>query len=593
MTTPYSFRFLSIGVLFSLIGVLVFGQMISIQNRQDIGDVAKESLKNHGNYNLTVNPERGTIFDRNGKTLAAAKEVYEVGIDLKSISDKTAIVETQAVAAAVSKVTGIEYSELLAKTTVDRSTYWYYRLADGIDPSKATELRKLKADAYAQGKSDLKSLVLIAHLQRSYPEGTLAANPLGYVTSLDPQSPRGVNGVEGRYNSYLAGTAAKVSLPTSPYDITNIPNLPSGSSLILTINREIQGAVERILDKAVKDNSAVSGTVIVTDPRSGEILAMASTPRIDPNEYWRVKSELIDKGVPWNRAVSQLYEPGSIFKPITMALALEKGVINRSTVYNDRGYYDISGRRITNWDGRAYGPQTMVGCLRYSLNTCLSWVVSQVGKDSFYDGIKNFGIGRLSNVDLDGEDYYPLHLPVDTDWTPHMQAINSFGQGLMVTPIQIVTAMSGIANGGKIMAPHILRAVIDKGRQYNNPPQVISQPISAATANELSDMMAEAIGGESLGMKIEGYRYAGKTGTAEIALPGGGYSSTKTNASFIGWGPVDDPHFMIFVWLQEPGGNQPFGSVVAAPVFKEIFQTCVQLTNLPPDAIRKQLESKK
>lgn len=593
MSGSHQLRFLTIGALFSLVGVLVLFQMVSIQNRPDMQKLKVQNEQRHGTIDLTVIPERGWIYDANGKLLAGSKEVYEVGIDLKSVNEKTAIVETEAVASAVSKVTGIDYAELLAKTTVNREKYWYMRLADGIEPAKAAELRKMKQEAFSQGKSDLQSLFLMAHLQRSYPEGMLAANVLGYVTSLDPQNPRGVNGAEGRYNSYLAGTAVNVSLPASPYDIATIPNLPSGASLILTINREIQGSVEKIIDKAVKDNGATSGTAIVVDPRNGEILAMASTPRIDPNQYWLAKTELLMKGIPWNRAVSQIYEPGSIFKPITMALAVEAGKVNSKTTYNDRGFYDVSGRRITNWDGRAYGVNTMVGCLEHSLNTCLSWVASQLGQQKFYEGIKAFGIGQLSNVDLDGEDYYPVRLPGDPNWTPLSLATNSFGQGLAVAPIQIVSAMSGIANGGKIMAPHVLRAVVDNGRQYNNPPQVVSQPISAATANEVTEMLAQAIDGESLHMKIDGYRFAGKTGTAEIPMPGGGYSSTKTNASFIGWGPVDDPRFLIYVWLQEPGGPQPFGSVVAAPVFKDIFLTCVQLTNLPPDAIRKQLTDKK
>jgi cell division protein FtsI/penicillin-binding protein 2 len=592
MSGSQNIRFLTIGTLFSLVGGLVFFQMISIQNRPDMQKLKTESEQKHNTIDLTVIPERGWIYDSNGKMLAGSKEVYEIGIDLKSIKDKTANEETQAVAAAVSKVTGIEYAALLARTTVDRNTYWYMRLADGIDPAKAVELRKMKQEAFNQGKRDLQSLFLMAHLQRSYPEGTLSANILGYVTSLDPQNPRGVNGIEGRYNSYLAGTAVKVSLPASPYDIATLPNLPTGASLILTINREIQGSVEKILDKAVKDTTSVSGTAIVMDPRNGEILAMASTPRIDPNQYWLAKQELLMKNIPWNRAISQIYEPGSIFKPITMALAVEAGVVNRNTTYNDRGYFDAPGRRITNWNGQAYGVQTMIGCLEHSINTCLSWVVNQLGEKKFYEGIKAFGIGQPSNIDLDGENYYPVRLPGDPDWTLLSLANNAFGQGVAMAPIQIVSAISGIANGGKIMAPHILRAVVDNGRQYNNPPQVISQPVSTKTADEVSEMLAQAIDGESLHMKIDGYRFAGKTGTAEIPLPSGGYLSNKTNASFIGWGPVDDPRFLIYVWLEQPGGSQPFGSVVAAPVFKDIFLTSVQLTNLPPDSIRKQLMGK-
>ena len=232
----------------------------------------------------------------------------------------------------------------------------------------------------------------------------------------------------------------------------------------------------------------------------------------------------------------------------------------------------------------------MTGCLEYSLNTCMSWVVNQLGEKKFYEGIKAFGIGQPSNIDLDGEDYYPVRQPGDENWTKLSLANNAFGQGIAVAPIQIITALSAIANDGKMMAPHVLKAVVDNGRQLNNLPQVISQPISKQTANTVNEMLAEAITGEAKILKIDGYRIAGKTGTAEIPIPGGGgYFSNKTNASFVGWGPVDDPRFIIYVWLEEPGGPMPYGSIVAAPIFKDLFMACVQLTNLPPDAIRQQL----
>lgn len=592
MNSPQFTRFFSVGIVFSLISVLIFGQMIMIQNRPDMQQLR---IDKDQRYSITVNmlPDRGSIYDRNGKLLAGVSEVFEIGIDLKSVKAETADAETKAIAEAVALVTGKDLGKLLELTQLDRTKYQYMRLANGISPAQVEKLRAMKLDRKNNGANELRTLIMIPHLQRSYPEGSLAANALGYVTSLDPKNPRGVNGVEGRYNAYLAGNAVTLTIPVSPYDITTVSDLPVGASLILTLNREIQSATEAIMDKAVKDTGSLSGTAIVMDPRTGEILAMVSTPRIDPNQYWRVQEELIDKKIPWNRAISQLYEPGSVFKPITMALAIEAGAVQRNTVYKDLGYFDAPGHRITNWDGLAYGNQTMVGCLEHSLNTCLSWVVNQLGDKKFYEGLKAFGIGQLSNVDLDGEDYYPVRLPGDGNWTKLSLANHSFGQGIMVAPIQLITALSAIANDGKMMAPHILQAVIDNGRQYNNPPQIVSQPISAKTANEVSDMLAEAVAGEAKWFKIDNYRVAGKTGTAEIALPnGGGYLSNKTNASFVGWGPVDDPHFIIYVWLEQPGGPQPFGSIVAAPVFRDIFLTCTQLTNLPPDAIRKQLLGK-
>ncbi len=590
MNSAQNSRFLTIGVAFSVIGVLIFGQMVTIQNRQDIKDLQAKIEENNNSITLKVVPERGAIYDRNGKLLAGSKEVYEVGIDLKIINEKTAEQETEAIARAVATVTGADYNRMLELTRADRSTFLYMRLADGVEPAKVDQLRQIKQAMIDEGKNLMRSMVLVPHLQRSYPEKSTAANVLGYVKSLDPKSPIGVNGIEGHYNSYLAGITTTVTIPRSPYDITSIPDLPSGASLILTIDRELQAVTEQILDKAVKNTGSVSGTAIIMDPRTGEILAMVSTPRIDPNEYWRVNEELLLKKIPWNRAVSQIYEPGSVFKPITMALAIDAGAVKRDTHYNDVGYFDAPGRRITNWDYRAYGDQTMVGCLQYSLNTCLSWVVNQLGEKKFYEGIKAFGIGQPSNVDLDGEDYYPVRLPGDENWTKLSLANNAFGQGVAVAPIQLITALAAIANDGKMMAPHVLKAVVDNGRQYNNPPQVISQPISKQTANEVSDMLAEAIKGEAKILKIDGYRIAGKTGTAEIPIPGGGgYFSSKTNASFVGWGPVDDPRFIISVWLEEPGGPMPFGSIVAAPVFKDLFMASVQLTNLPPDAIRQQL----
>jgi cell division protein FtsI/penicillin-binding protein 2 len=589
-------RFFSMGVIFSLIGVLIVGQIVSIQNRPDMTDlrISNEEYIKKAGLVVTV-PRRGDILDTKGQQLAGSKEVYEVGIDFHSLSEieANAKVETEAVADAVSKVTGEDFGKLLEKTRADRSRFVYMRLVDGVDPAKAIQLKAMKKDRAENGSNELRALALTAHLMRVYPEGSLGANVLGYVTSLDPQSPIGINGIEARYNSYLAGTTKTLSKPIPPTKITSLPDSPEGATLILTIDRDLQAAVEKIIDQATKDTLSKSGTAIVMDPRTGEILAMASTPRINPNEYWKTQSELLDQKIPWNRAVSQLFEPGSVFKPITMALAIEAGAITRNTRYTDTGSFQAPGWTIHNWDGLSYGNQDMVGCLEHSINTCLSWVSYQLTESKFYPGIASFGIGQLSNIDLQGEDYMPVRQPGDENWTKLSLANNSFGQGIAVAPIQIITALSGIANGGKIMVPHVLKAVVDNGRQYNTPPQVWYQPVSEKTANEVSDMLATAIQGESKVLKIDGYRVAGKTGTAEIPMPNGaGYIPNATNASFVGWGPVDDPHFIVYVWLEQSGSSQPYGSVIAAPVFKDIFMSAVHLTNLPPDAIRKQLTGK-
>lgn len=590
MKTMQNTRFFSVGAAFSLIGALIFYQIINIQNRSDIKDLKAKFEQNNNFTPVVFTPERGAIYDRNLKLLAGSKEVYEIGIDLRNISDQNADEETLAIAQAVSQVVKVDFNRMLELTRADRNTYYYMRLVDGVSPEQAEQLTQMEKIMINSGKNLLKSMVLVPHLQRSYPEKTLAANVLGYVKSLDQLNPSGMYGVEGRYNDYLAGKTITVNIPRSPYDYTSIPAAPTGASLILTIDREIQAVTEQIIDKATKDTGSKSGTAIIMDPRNGEILAMASTPRPDANDFMQVYNEFIPNKIPLNRAISQIYEPGSVFKPLTMALAIDAGAVKPDTHYNDLGFFDAPGKRITNWDYRGYGDQSMTGCLQYSLNTCMSWVVYQLGEQKFYDGVRAFGIGQLSNIDLQGEDYYPLLLPGDDNWTKLSLANNAFGQGVALAPIQMISALAAIANDGKLMAPHVLRAVVDNGRQYNTEPQVISQPVSKQTANTVNQMLAEAIKGEAKILKIEGYSIAGKTGTAEIPLPnGGGYYSNKTNASFVGWGPVDDPRFIIYVWLEEPGGPMPYGSILAAPVFKDLFMASVQLTNLPPDAVRQQL----
>ena len=200
---------------------------------------------------------------------------------------------------------------------------------------------------------------------------------------------------------------------------------------------------------------------------------------------------------------------------------------------------------------------------------------------------KAFGIGRRTNIDLSGEVVWPLTLPGDSNWYAVNLGTNSFGQGIAVTPIEMVQAVGAIANNGKMMAPHVLKAMVDKGRQYNTTPQVVGQPISAETAHTLTEMLSISLEKEASTALVPGYRVAGKTGTAEIPGPNG-YSSNVTNASFVGWGPVDDPKFLIYIWLEKPNASI-WGSVVAAPVFSEAFKTVATLTNLPPDAARKQL----
>ena len=344
--------------------------------------------------------------------------------------------------------------------------------------------------------------------------------------------------------------------------------------------------LEKTLTGALDWSGAEGGTIIVADPETGEILGMASTPFFDPNEYWEYEATF--PGItPYNRAVGSAYEPGSVFKVITMAAALDSGVVDLNTTYNDAsGVYWVADLwPIYNWDGGAWGEQTVTGCMQHSLNVCLAYIaIERLHADLFYEYLQAFGFGRSTGIDLASEANYPLRLPDDNLWVELDLATNSFGQGIAVTPIQMVTAISAVANDGKIMMPHVVKSVVDDGQQYEVSPQFINSPISAETAATLSQMLKVSLEEEASSALVEGYSISGKTGTGEIPTELG-YTSTLTNTSFVGWGPTDDPKFVVYVWLEKPTISK-WGSEVAAPVFSDVVEQLVVLMKIPPDSVR-------
>lgn len=584
-------RYMFIGGALSLAGLFIFVWIIRIQT----SDAAKTILENAQYYQYTrkiVYPERGNIYDRWGHLLAGNTEVYELGADLRYVDDPENIAMT------LSSLLGLDYKETLDQLVVEEdSQVRYVVLANAVTPDKIAELREINKQLKEQANRvdkdkrqdmpSLEGLLWTPRLQRSYPEHSLGSNVIGFYAYKDLQEPRGYFGIEGKYDRLLSGQPVEIMIPQDPYLIDTPPTVPPGASLMLTIDREIQGMTEQVIDKAVEDNGAQSGTIIIMDPRNGEILAMASTPRLDPNEYWKYP-EIFPENTPFSRGVEATYEPGSVFKVLTMAAALDTGMVTPETEFLDTGVITVGGIKIYNWDRGAWGPQTMIGCMQHSLNVCLAHLAVELGPSKFYSYLQRFGIGHMTGIDLFGEVNWPLSVQGDPNWYPVNLGTNAFGQGLATTPLQMITAVSAVANNqGKMMSPHVLKAVIENGEQYNNPPQVISTPISAKTARTLTNMLAISLEEESSVALVEGYKVAGKTGTGEIAGPEG-YTTGLTNASFVGWGPVDDPRFIVYVWLEKPASS-PWGSVVAAPIFSEVVQKLVVMLDLPPDEIRQQL----
>ena len=572
-------------VLTSVLGLIAFAiivQMTRIQNSAEAA-VFSQQAQNYAYELKTFYPDRGEIYDRNGRLLAGNKTVYEVGVDLNTVKDPHAI------AFAVSTELGMDYNQILGVIQNPPEGLSYIVIADFVEAQQALNLQELKKalqDQAAEGTfSGLTGLQFKSHPQRSYPEDALASNVIGFVS----REGRGYFGIEGKYDTLLAGNAVQVLVPTDPNKAFEIPRVSNGTTLILTINRDLQAAAEEILDEALSTYGSPAGTIVVMDPRNGELLAVAASRRMDLNEFWNY-STIFDESSDFNPAISKPYEPGSVTKILTMAAALDSATVNPNTTYLDTGSILIGGVTVQNWDQQPWGVQNMVGCLQHSLNVCMVTIASQMGAGSFYDYMDAFGFGHLTGVDLEGETTGRLKVPGDSDWYPVDLGTNAFGQGVTATPLQVMMAVSSIANNGRMVVPHALYAMMRDGRQYNVPAQFAGSPVTEATADTLSEMLAISLEAEASLALVPGYRVAGKTGTAQIPVDGF-YDTTRTNTSFIGWGPVDDPQFMIYVWLEQPS-ESIWGAETAAPVFAEMAEKTVILLDIPPDYIRQQLVAK-
>ena len=581
MRQQYAWRSLLLYGFLAFVATLVLLQMVRIQASAEADQFRKQKDIFAGDYR-TYYPERGEIYDRHGHLLAGNQTVYEVGVNLTTVRDPHSI------AMAVSVNLNKNYDKVYSDILTPPPGLSYLVVDNFASPEAVAYLKELKKELN-ESENPTPSLVGLEfsqRLERSYPEDALASNILGFV-NLEG---RGYFGIEEKYNDLLAGNPVQVWVPSDPNRAVEIPRIPNGTSLILTINRDLQDAVEEILDQSLYEYGAQHGTIIVMDPKNGDILAMAATPRMDLNNFQNY-GVIYNNASEYNRAIGMPYEPGSVMKIFTMAAALDTGLVTPNTTYLDTGEIQIGGVTIKNWDEEAWGLQNMVGCLQHSLNVCMTWLATQLGPQNFYGYMNRFGFGSLTGLDMAGEAAGRLKVPGDADWYPVDLGTNSFGQGMTATPLQIMVGASAIANQGHMVTPHTLYAMLRDGHQFNVPPQYAGSPISAETAATLTEMLAVSLENEASTALVPGYRVAGKTGTAQIPTPYGFYDFSQTNASFIGWGPVDDPQFMIYVWLERPT-TSIWGSQTAAPVFSEVAQKTVILLDIPPDTVRLQMTAR-
>ncbi|MBW8009826.1 MAG: penicillin-binding protein 2 [Chloroflexi bacterium] len=578
MKSENSWRYSMMFTAFIGVGLVIAVQLVRLQFSPQASSFIEQAARYAWEPRL-VNAPRGQIYDRWGNLLAGNRTVYEVGVELAYVEDP------QAIAFTIHGLLGEDYARVLRLASMEASDEAVYNRLSDFTSVDNVEILKNQIDQRREDirasipptGPNLEGLVFRAHLARSFPEGLLAATILGFVG----QDEIGYHGIEEYYDELLAGTSQEIWVPRDPNRVEELPEIPPGDSLVLTIDRELQAMVEEILDNSVEEWDAAGGTIVVMDPNTGEIYAMASTPHLNPNEFSNYDAVFPDNA-PFNWATSKSYEPGSVFKIFTMAAAIDLGLVTPETPFFDTGEIIVGEIPIRNWDNNAWGPQNMLSCMQHSLNVCLAWVGTQLKAGNFYDYMRRFGFGHITGIDIAGEATGRLKEPGDGDWYPADLGTNTFGQGISVTPVQMLMAISAIANEGHMVTPHIVRSLVDGSNQFNIQPQFAGQPISSETARIMTEMLTETLENKESLALVSGIRVAGKSGTGEISTLDG--YSDRTNASFVGWGPVDDPQFIVYVWLEDP--TPIWGSLVAAPVFKQVVERLVVSLNLPPDNVR-------
>jgi len=513
------------------------------------------------NYMPKAASHRGLIIDRRGHILALNIFEYEITAAPKEIEDP------EDVANQLSPLLDLSPDELVSVLDSEKP---YALLKKRVSQEVANAIDSLK----------FWGINLEPKLRRRYPDGELAGHLLGFVT----YALTGTYGVEGFYDLRLKGSDATsegaVYYPgqTVPvaFDQRALPQ--DGTHLILTLDRNIQHLVERELAKAVAQYQADGGTIIVMVPKTGAILAMANYPSYDPTRFYEALE------LHTNPAVSHQYEPGSVFKIITMAAGLDAGIVTPDSTFYDSAAIEVGGAIIYNPDRRAHGLVSMTDILALSLNVGVAYVSTSLGEDTFYAYLERFGCGDHTGIDLDGEVAGTVKEPGSREWDESDLGTNSFGQGVAVTPIQMIAAVAAVANGGVLMKPYVVERIVDDRGVMVAQPTVVRQVVSVQTAKQLTGMLVETVErGAELAI-VPGYDIAGKTGTAQIPV-GDHYDPELTIASFVGYAPADDPRFIALVKIDKPRLD-PWGAEVAAPVFRAIAERLFVLLDVPPDNIR-------
>ncbi|NYE58790.1 stage V sporulation protein D [Carboxydothermus ferrireducens] len=548
---------------------------------------------------IILPPQRGNIYDRNGNLLAQSISVESLVANPKQLMkyyyDETKEappedkekdgknLKPKPLGLLVDKLSQIlnldekAKEKLRQKLSNTRSSYVWIKRKLSYDEAKA--LKKLLADkedeVYTFG------LELVEETQRYYPHNDFAAHLLGYA-GTDNQ---GLAGLELSLDKYLKGIPGRLvterdarGLEIPESSSLYIPARP-GNNVYLTIDETIQYFVERELNNIESQLKPALAMIIVMDPKTGEILGMGSRPNFNPNEFAKYPAEVREK----NFAIWYNYEPGSTFKIITSAAALEEGVVHPQDRFYDPGYIVVNGRKIKCWSKTPHGAQSFAEVIQNSCNPGFVKVGLSLGKERFYKYIRSFGFGEKTGIELPGEQK-GLIIPEDKVTNVNLATI-SIGQSIAVTPIQLIRAVCAVANGGKLVEPHVVKKIVDQAGNIvlENKPRYLKRVISEETARTLRELLERVVlKGTGTKAYIKGFRVAGKTGTAQVVSPTGGYAPGKYVASFVGFAPANDPKFAALVVIVEPSTGVYYGGQIAAPVFKSLGEDILRYMGVKP-----------
>lgn len=529
----------------------------------------------YANY-TTLPAKRGEILASDGYPLASNQISYLLYAEPKKVKDKKELVDkiSSLLPADLSKKESSRLEELL-----DLNLFWV-ALEHNLTPVQKKQLEEAKFEGIGFEEEPV----------RFYPEGSLAANVLGYIAEKDPGTRGGYFGIEGAFDGDLSGRPGKVveeknalgfSILTGGFNKIAPVN---GKSIQLTVDRAVQYIIEKKLKEGVEKYDAADGVIIVSNPMDGTVVGMAVYPTYDPQNLDFKEPVVSQKSGRKareykNLAVSDLYEPGSVIKPLTVSSAIDLGKATPETTYFDSGSAVYSGYTIHNWDGKALGPMNLITLLQKSNNIGAAWVGHLVGAKDLSSYFRKYGLSSLTGVPLQGEEASPIRDA--KDMTDIDLATASFGQGIMATPLQVLFAFNTIANGGILYRPRIVSKIIGDNNEIQVDAKEVGRVIKKETSENMIDMLTKAVdGGESKYFNIKNYKVAGKTGTAQIAVRGG-YDPKKTNATFVGFLP-ESKKFSMIVKLREPQSSI-YAAETAVPLWMEVAGELAKYYSIAPD----------